>query len=146
MVFPRFMSPDQFPSTSVARAGRVLGRAVLRRCPNCGGSGIFRSYLQPLPFCPSCCLQLDRGEHDFFVGAYTLNLIAAELIVVAGGLAVLLLTWPAVPWTLLTYGLAALVVVVPILTYPWSRQLWLAVDLIFQPPEPRDFRSKPDCG
>jgi hypothetical protein len=89
--------------------------------------------------CPDCRLRLDRGEDDFFIGAYTINLIVAELLVVFGALTVALATWPAVPWTALTWGLVALMVVVPVLLYPFSRQLWLAFDLIFQPAGPADF-------
>lgn len=91
--------------------------------------------------CPSCALRLDRGETDFFIGAYTINLIVAELLVVFGGLAVVLLSWPDVPWRGLTWGLAVLMVVAPVVLYPWSRQLWLAADLIFRPAESADFAT-----
>jgi uncharacterized protein (DUF983 family) len=127
--------------TPLGRAARMLGRAVLRRCPNCGSGSIFRNYLQQLPSCPACRLRLDRGERDFFIGAYTINLIAAELIVFFGGIAVIVGTWPEVPWTAVMYGLAALMVAAPIVLYPLSRQLWLAFDLIFRPAETSDFED-----
>jgi len=124
---------------AAARMARLLGRAAVRRCPNCGSGGIFRNYMQQRDNCPGCGLKLDRGERDFFIGAYTINLIVAELLVVFGGLAVALQTWPDVPWQGLTWGLAALMVAAPIALYPVSRQLWLACDLIFQPAEDQDF-------
>lgn len=117
----------------------IIGRALARRCPNCGGRNVFRSYLRERDSCPTCGLKLDRGERDFFIGAYTLNLIAAELLVVFGGLLVLALTWPDVPWNALMYGLAVLMIAAPVALYPFSRQLWLATDLIFRPVEPGDF-------
>jgi uncharacterized protein (DUF983 family) len=117
----------------------MVGRAVLRRCPNCGGRGIFRDYLRQLDVCPRCRLRLDRGESDFFIGAYTINLIAAELLVVLGGVSIGIVTWPDVPWNALTVMLVALMVVAPVALYPVSRQLWLAFDLLLQPPEPSDF-------
>jgi uncharacterized protein (DUF983 family) len=134
------------PATSASResapgALRTLGRAAARRCPNCGSGAIFRSYLAQHPSCPDCGLRLDRGESDFFIGAYTINLIVAELLVVFGGLAVLLWTWPAVPWSALMWGLAALMIAAPIALYPVSRQLWLACDLIFRPAETADFAT-----
>ena len=119
----------------------VIGRALARRCPNCGGRNVFRSYLREREACPTCGLRLDRGERDFFIGAYTLNLIAAELLVVIGGLLVLRVTWPDVPWNLLMYGLAVLMIAAPVALYPFSRQLWLATDLIFRPAEPADFEG-----
>jgi hypothetical protein len=86
-------------------------------------------------------MRMDRGEADFFIGAYTINLIVAELLVFFSGIAVLLRTWPEVPWTGLMYGLAALMVAAPIAMYPYARQFWLGCDLIFRPPEDADFDS-----
>jgi uncharacterized protein (DUF983 family) len=134
------------PPSAALRAARILGRAILRRCPNCGSGGIFRSYLHQSAACPSCGLRLDRGERDFFIGAYTINLIVAELMVFFGGILVLLRTWPDVPWTALMWGLAALMVAGPILLYPLSRQVWLAFDLIFRPAEPSDFEGSGVVG
>lgn len=128
---------DAAPSRTV----RIIGRAAAMKCPNCGSRGIFRNYLQQRDLCPTCGLKLDRGERDFFIGAYTINLIAAELLVVFGGLAVALMTWPDVPWRGLTWGLAALMVAAPIALYPVSRQLWLACDLVFRPAEDEDFAT-----
>jgi uncharacterized protein (DUF983 family) len=133
-------SPQRQPTGP--RPLTLLRRAFLRRCPACGARGIYRNYLQQRELCPSCGLRLDRGEPDFFIGAYTINLIVAELIVVFGGLAVLWLTWPNVPWTGLTWGLAASVVASPVVLYPWSRQVWLACDLIFRPAEATDFAGE----
>jgi hypothetical protein len=84
-------------------------------------------------------LIFDRGEKDYFIGAYTLNLIVAELIVVAAILIGMILSWPDVPWDLLMYALVPLAVLAPFLTYPYSRSVWLALDLKFRPPEPNDF-------
>ena len=47
---------------------------------------------------------------------------------------VLLLTWPSPPWNLLLYGGVTLMVVLPLLFYPFSKTLFLAFDLIFRPP------------
>lgn len=126
------------------RALRIIARSLARRCPNCGSSGVFRTWLHQRSACPACRLLLDRGERDFFIGAYTINLIVAELLVVAGALAIALIRWPDVPWTGLTWGLAVLMVVAPVALYPVSRQLWLACDLIFQPAEAGDFVGGPE--
>jgi uncharacterized protein (DUF983 family) len=129
------------PRSALSRAGRIIGRAAARRCPNCGGADLFAGYLTQRPACPACGLRLDRGERDFFIGAYTINLIVAELLVFFAGIAVLLGTWPDVPWTRLMWGLAALMVAAPVVLYPFSRQLWLAFDLIFRPAEAADFED-----
>lgn len=124
---------------------RILARATARACPNCGSRNIFRSFLHQHESCPGCGLRLDRGEQDFFIGAYTINLIAAELLVFFLGLTALLATWPEVPWRGLTWGLAGLMVAAPIALYPWSRQYWLACDLIFRPAEEADFCRPPEA-
>lgn len=83
--------------------------------------------------CPGCRLILDRGENDYFLGGYTVNFVVAELLIVLGGAAGIVLTWPQVPWTLITWGLILLMVVAPIFFFPFSRTLWLAIDLILRP-------------
>ena len=85
------------------------------------------------PTCPDCHLLLDRGESDYFLGGYTINFVIAELLIVLGAVAGIVLTWPQVPWTLITWALIVLMIVAPVLFYPFSKTLWLAVDLMFRP-------------
>ena len=54
-------------------------------------------------------------------------------------LGLLIATWPSPPWDLLLYGGAVLMVIAPFLFYPFSKTLFLAVDLIVRPPSPEDF-------
>lgn len=83
--------------------------------------------------CPECQLILDRGEADYFLGGYTVNFVVAELLIVAGGAAFMVVTWPDVPWTALTWSLILLMIVAPIVFYPFAKTLWLAFDLIIRP-------------
>jgi hypothetical protein len=83
--------------------------------------------------CPRCHLLLDRGEHDYFLGGYTINFVVAELLIVVGGAASIVITWPDVPWTLITWLLVAAMVLAPVLFYPFAKTLWLAVDLVLRP-------------
>jgi hypothetical protein len=83
--------------------------------------------------CPSCQLLLDRGEGDYFLGGYTINFLASELLIVVGAGVGIVLTWPEVPWRLLTWSLVFLMVVAPVIFYPFAKTLWLAADLIFRP-------------
>ena len=127
---------DEYPRPP---APRMLGRALRRRCPLCGGADLFDGWIEPKDACPRCQLKLDRGESDFFLGAYTLNFIVVELVL-AGFLALaVLVTWPDVPWDALLWIGAPLVVITPIAFYPVGRVLWLAVDLVMRPPGPMDF-------
>jgi uncharacterized protein (DUF983 family) len=109
---------------------RMVGRALLLRCPRCGSRGIFRHWLAPKPQCPRCALRFDRGEKDHWLGAYAVNLVVSELIWAASIVTILIVTWPDVPWTFLEYGGAALMVAAPFIFFPFSRTVWLAIDLL----------------
>jgi uncharacterized protein (DUF983 family)/predicted RNase H-like HicB family nuclease len=117
----------------------LLWRGLTLRCPNCAGGPLFKGWLQMQARCPVCRMRLERGEEGYQVGAYMFNIVAAELFFAAIFLAVLIYRWPSPPWTLLLYGGMVMMVVVPVLFYPFSKDVFLAFDLIFRPPGPEDF-------
>jgi uncharacterized protein (DUF983 family) len=121
-----------------ARAGRLLARAALLRCPNCGGASALRSWCDLRERCPACGLRFDRGEEGYHLGAVLFNLIAAEIFFVVGLVIVVVLTWPHPPWNGIFWGGIALMIFLPILFLPFSRTVWLAFDLIFRPSVPGD--------
>lgn len=132
--------PGDTPApVTLARALRLTGRALRLRCPQCGRGRLFERWVHMRRRCDACGLILERGEEDYFIGAYMVNLIIAELIVIAAMLVVLLATWPAVPWQGMLWAIVVLTIPAVVFTYPFSRSLWLALDLLFRPPEPRDF-------
>jgi uncharacterized protein (DUF983 family) len=117
----------------------LFSRALVLRCPNCGGRPLFQNWLRARERCPVCHMRLARGEEGYEVGAYMFNIVAAELIFAAIFLGIIGLTWPTPPWDLLLYGGIVLMLVVPALFYPFSKTLFLAFDLTFRPPMPEDF-------
>ncbi|MGH7445479.1 MAG: DUF983 domain-containing protein [Longimicrobiales bacterium] len=118
-------------------------RALLLRCPNCGASDVRTTYFDFEPACHSCGLRLDRGEDDYWIGGFMLNFIVAELIAVAAFVSAILLTWPDVPWTTVMWGALVPAALGPVVAYPFSRNLWLALDLRFRSAEADDFVSAP---
>jgi len=138
---PQSPTPDEPLQFDLRRALRHLGRALRLRCPNCGGGGLFLRWVFMRDTCPQCHLFLDRREPDYFIGGYTVNFVGAEFMIALGALATILLTWPAVPWTALKWWLIGLMIPIPILTYPWSKTLWLAIDLVLRPPTLADFEG-----
>lgn len=88
--------------------------------------------------CPDCQLILDRGEQDYFLGGFTVNFVVAELIIVLGAGFGIFLTWPDVPWKAITWILAFLMALAPVVFYPIAKTLWLAVDLTLRPPTSQD--------
>ncbi|MHB1298702.1 MAG: DUF983 domain-containing protein, partial [Gemmatimonadaceae bacterium] len=89
--------------------------------------------------CPTCRLKLDRGTPDHFVGAYLVNLVVAELLFAAIFGVWLLSVWPDVPWDGIEIVAVAAMIVWPLITYPFTRTVWLAADLAMDPPAPSDF-------
>ena len=83
--------------------------------------------------CPRCELHLERREQGYIVGAYMLNIVAAELLWLGVGVGIAVATWPDPPWSLLMYGGAALMVVSPLVCYRFAKTLFLALDLTFRP-------------
>ena len=118
---------------SFKRAFTLLFRAARLRCPNCGRGRLFSKWVNMKKTCPVCQLILDRGETDYFLGGYTVNFVAAELVIVVGGALSILLTWPEVPWTVVTWALVVLMILAPILFYPFAKTLWLGLDLVIRP-------------
>lgn len=119
---------------TLRRIGLAIGRALLLRCPRCGSGGILRHWLALEQACPRCGLPLDRGERsDYWLGGYLFNFIAAELIWAASMVIIVIVSWPDVPWQFLQTGGVLLVIALPFAFFPFSRTLWLAVDLLMRP-------------
>jgi uncharacterized protein (DUF983 family) len=111
----------------------MLSRAIVRRCPNCGARGIFAGFTALRERCPACGLRLQRGENDYFIGAYLLNLVAVELLFALLLGVVVILTYPDTPWDLLQWSAIVLILGGALVCYPFAKALWLAADLIFRP-------------
>ncbi len=122
-----------------ASLATLTGRALVRRCPRCGAPGIWKSFFTMKHACPTCGQVLERGESsDFWVGAYLINLVIAEMMAV-GIAAILWLTmWPRLSFNVLWGASMALAIVMPVVFYPFARDLWLAWDLYFRPHEEGD--------
>jgi uncharacterized protein (DUF983 family) len=113
---------------------RLLGRALRRRCPQCGDKGVFASWFKMNERCPTCGLSTDRVA-GHFVGAVGFNTIFSfgMLLVV-----LLLGTWwmyPDIAVVPLMAMCFATAVLVPILFWPFSQTLWQAFDLGWRPAE-----------
>jgi uncharacterized protein (DUF983 family) len=118
----------------------LFWRAVRLRCPNCGGGPLFDRWVKTRARCPVCGIRLARGEEGYQVGSYMFNMVAAELIFALIFVAIVVYTWPTPPWTWLLYGGVLLMLIVPVLFYPFSKTLFLAFDLLFRPPTAEDFK------
>jgi uncharacterized protein (DUF983 family) len=106
----------------------LIGRALKRQCPVCGFRDIWKSYMTLKDHCPNCGYEF-RREGGYFLGGYALNLIVAEFI--AMGVLVALLVWTDWEWWEIELVALPLAIGLPILFFPYSRSLWMALDLTF---------------
>jgi uncharacterized protein (DUF983 family) len=120
-------SRRDLPPSGWPRFRTLLKRALTRRCPQCGARGIFRTYLSLRDQCPRCGYRFER-EEGYFLGAYAVNLIAAEFITIA--LLVYFLVRTAYSWVTLEFIFIPLAVILPILFFPFARTLWMVIDLM----------------
>lgn len=120
----------------MSRRLTLFARATVLRCPNCGGGGVVRHWLGVVDDCPTCGISLVRGNR---VGAYILNLGAAEAVVMAVVLTLVVRGWPdQVPWDLLGWLAPLLAIASPLVFYPFSRMGFVAIDLAMHPETRRD--------
>jgi uncharacterized protein (DUF983 family) len=107
----------------------VLARGFLKRCPRCGQDGLFTGWFSMLERCPRCDLAFERGE-GYWLGAIAINLGVTEALFGIMVVAIMLVTWPNVPWVWPTVAGIALNVVIPIVFYPFSKTIFIAIDLL----------------
>ena len=119
---------------------RLVARALLRRCPWCGGKKAwFRTWFRRYDRCQTCTLRWNRGQDGFELGAMTVG------VFLTGGSVMIFLTvfiavnypdFPVVPMALIG---AAIAVVMPFLTYPLTQTIWSAFDIRVHPPTRDEF-------
>lgn len=84
------------------------------------------------PSCPTCGLIFERVPGQW-LGSWFLNICLAQTVVVAILVIGVGVTWPDPPMVAIGLGAGVAAVVVPFAFFPWSRTLWLAIDLAMRP-------------
>ena len=113
--------------TPRASKGRMLWRGATRRCPRCGSGHVFHRWFTIVERCPRCNLHFER-EEGYWAGALAINIGVTSAVFIVVFTIALVLTVPDVPVVELLLVLVPLMVVVPIVYYPFSKTLWMAVD------------------
>jgi uncharacterized protein (DUF983 family) len=116
-----------------APAGRLIGRALRRVCPVCGRGRVFASWFRMVERCAVCGYRFTR-EEGYWTGALIVNMAVAEAWFAVLFAAIVLVTMPNVAWVPLLVAGAVTNTVLPALFYPFSKTLWMALDLHFHPP------------
>jgi hypothetical protein len=100
----------------------------------CAQRKLFRRWILMAERCPRCGLTFQRVPGQW-LGSWFLNICLAQILViaiVAGGAVV---AYPNPPLLVLGLVAAAVTVVFPVWFFPYSRTIWVAIDLAMRPLE-----------
>ncbi len=116
---------------------KTLSWGLILRCPNCGQGGLFRQWLRMVDRCPRCGLHFER-EEGYWSGAVAINTVVTELVFFGILAIAVILTWPDPPLAPLLIGALLVNVLFPLFFYPFSKTIWVAIDLCLHPLEERE--------
>ena len=118
---------------------RMLLRGAFRRCPHCGGKGaFFDSWYKRGERCHTCGLLWERKLEGFELGSMTVNVILTfGTMLIAMGIGVIF-SYPDVAVVPILGIIIAVAVVMPVVIFPMTYSIWLAVDLFMRKPEPEE--------
>lgn len=111
----------------------MLWRALRRRCPRCDHRA-FESWFRLRAHCRRCGLRFER-EPGYWVGAVIINTTVTFATFVGVFLLMVAVTWPDVPWAVVMGITIAANAVIPVVFYPISKTVWLALELSWHPLE-----------
>ncbi len=119
---------------------RTFLRGCAKRCGVCGSGHLFRRWFTMVERCPRCGLRINRidGHWTGDIGINTIVSFGSLLLVLFGGFAV---SWPDPPGIGLVVACAATALLVPLAFLPFSKTIWLAIDLMLRPLEPGEVRE-----
>lgn len=109
-------------------------RGCRKHCPVCNQGKLFTRWFTFAERCPRCDLRFERIEGHWTgdLGINTIVSFGTLLIALVIGF---LLSWPEAPGIALFAVAIAIAGLVPLVFFPFSKTIWLAIDLIFRPLE-----------
>lgn len=123
--------PIDLANSPGKRFTQCAGRSFLRRCPYCGGGGIFKGWFNLKERCPNCNV-LFEPEDGYLLGSYVINIGLTAVIAIATVIS--LMVWSDLSVVQIQIIGAALAVSIPILFYPYTLLFWITLDLTIHPP------------
>jgi uncharacterized protein (DUF983 family) len=117
---------------------RILWWGFTKRCPRCGARHLFHRWFTIVDNCPRCGLHFER-EEGYWAGALAINIGVTAAVFAAVFIVGVALTAPDVPVIEMLAVLVPLMIIVPIVDYPFSKTVWIAVDrALLQHLDPRE--------
>ncbi|MEQ1874717.1 MAG: hypothetical protein ABL953_13450 [Ilumatobacteraceae bacterium] len=122
-------------TSSLPSVFTMFRRAAVLKCPLCGSRRTFiRCWLGRLERCRTCGIRWNR-EQGFELGSVGLNFLFTFIVIAVGMIAAFIATAPDFPVVALTLGFMGGAIVLPLLFFPFTNTLWLAVDLLSHKPD-----------
>jgi uncharacterized protein (DUF983 family) len=119
-------SPPSRGALPPSRA-RTMWWGFTLRCPRCGTGGLFRGWFRLVDDCPRCGLHFER-EPGYWTGAIAVNMTCTGGLFAVVFVAMLVLTAPEFPVVPILAVVLPIAVLGPIVWYPFSKTLWMAID------------------
>lgn len=85
------------------------------------------------PRCPRCGLAYER-EEGYWLGAILINTALTIGLFGAGMIGWAIATWPDPPWGVMTAAGIGFNLLFPAAFYPYSKTLWVAIEITLHPP------------
>ncbi len=84
--------------------------------------------------CPGCGHRFGR-EQGYWLGAVIINTAVTFALFIVIGITLVGFTWPDVPWRTILVVTLVFNGLFPVFFYPFSKTIWVAVDLAVRPVE-----------
>ena len=115
--------------------GRMVRRALVLRCPWCGSRRTFiHGWFRKYDRCRTCGIRW-RREEGFELGAVTINTVLTFIVLTACMTVGFIVTSPDIPVLPMVLSLLGIAVLMPIVVYPFTFTIWLALDLAVHRPD-----------
>jgi uncharacterized protein (DUF983 family) len=115
----------------ITSLSKVVANAARCRCPECGQTPIFQTFLKVRKQCANCGLEFEP-EQGFFIGAIYFNVGVTYFLILAL-FSICILYYGTVTENALI-GMGVIAAIVPVAFFRWSRSFWLAFNFLVLKP------------
>ena len=114
---------ETFPTSRLT----FLWRGLTLACPRCGCRKTHRHYFAIRKECPQCSLVFEK-EAGYWTGSLAINIVFTGAVIALCLAVGLIATAPDIPVVGMIATLIPIAVFLPIISYPFSQTLWMAID------------------